>query len=130
MKPEERAIFQSLIDQFYNRFVKVVAAGRPGMTEEKVREIADGRVWSAQQALELHLIDRIGTLREAVAGVKEKIGVKKARVVTYHRPLGWKPNIYAESPAGQPQVNLVNVALPPTWLQPEPQFMYLWAPQP
>jgi len=128
MKPEEREIFQSLINQFYDRFVKVVAAGRPGLTEARVREIADGRVWSAQQALELRLIDRIGTLRETVAGLKEKIGVKKARVVTYHRPLGWKPNIYAESPAGPPQVNLINVALSPTWLQPEPQFMYLWVP--
>jgi hypothetical protein len=63
-----------------------------------------------------------------VAGLKEKIGVKKARVVTYNRPLGWKPNIYAESPAGPPQVNLINVALPPTWIQPGPQFMYLWVP--
>jgi len=128
MKPEEREIFQTLINQFYDRFVKVVAAGRPGLTEAKVREIADGRVWSAQQALELRLIDRIGTLRETVTSLKEKIGVKKARVVTYNRPLGWKPNIYAESPAGPSQVNLINVSLPPTWLQPGPQFMYLWVP--
>ncbi len=130
MKPEEREVFQTLINQFYDRFVKVVAAGRPGLTEARVREIADGRVWSAQQALELHLIDRIGTLRETVTSLKEKIGVKKARVVTYNRPLGWKPNIYAGSPAGAPQVNLINVSLPPTWLQPGPRFMYLWVPQP
>ncbi len=130
MKPEEREVFQSLVNQFYDRFVKTVAAGRPKLTEEQVRTIADGRVWSAQQALELGLIDRIGTLRDALADVKEQLGLKKARVVCYHRPLGWKPNVYAESTAGQPQVNLVNVALPPTWVRPEPQFMYLWAPQP
>lgn len=130
MKPEERAVFQSLVDQFYDRFVKVVAAGRPKLTEEQVRQIADGRVWSAQQALDLGLIDRIGSLRDALSGLKDKVGVKKVRVVTYHRPLGWRPNIYAGSPTAQPQVNLVNVTLPPTWIQPEPQFMYLWAPQP
>jgi len=83
-----------------------------------------------QQAVELGLIDRIGTLRDAFTSLKDQLGIKKARVVTYHRPLGWKPNIYAESPAGQPQINLVNVSLPPTWAHPEPRFMYLWAPQP
>lgn len=130
MRPEEREVFQSLVDQFYDRFVKVVADGRPKLTEEQVRTIADGRVWSAQQALELGLIDEIGTLRDAVAGVKEQVGLKKVKVVTYHRPLNWKPNIYAESPPAQPQVNLINVTVPPTWVRPEPQFMYLWIPEP
>ncbi len=130
MKPEEREIFQSLVNQFYDRFVNVVATGRAKLTAEQVRQIADGRVWSAQQAVELGLIDRIGTLRDAFTSLKDQLGIKKARVVTYHRPLGWKPNIYAESPAGQPQINLVNVSLPPTWAHPEPRFMYLWAPQP
>jgi protease IV len=129
MKPEEREIFQTLIDQFYGRFVSVVAAGRPNLDENKIRQIADGRVYSAQQALELGLIDRISNLRETVDALKTKIDVKKARVVTYHRPLGWKPNIYAESPSPQPQVNLINVTLPETWPQTQPQFMYLWAPQ-
>ncbi len=128
MKPEDREMFQGLVDNFYNRFVKVVATGRPKLTEEKVRQIADGRVWSAQQALELGLVDRIASLRETLADVKQKIGVKKMRVVEYHRPLGWKPNIHAEAPGGPPQVNLVNVVLPPDWIQPEPQFMYLWVP--
>ncbi len=49
-------------------------------------------------------------------------------MVTYQRPLGWKPNIYAEQPAGPPQLNLFNVQLPANWPYPTPQFMYLWAP--
>jgi len=128
MKPEEREIFQKLVDQFYDRFVTVVAAGREELTEQAVREVADGRVYSAQQALELGFVDRIGTLKDALADIKKQIGAKRVRVVAYQRPLGWRPNIYAAQPTGPPQVNLVNVTLPANWPHPEPQFLYLWAP--
>ncbi len=128
MRPEEQAIFQKLVDQFFDRFVQVVAAGRPALDEDEVRRIADGRVYSAQQALELGFIDRVGTLRDAIAEVKERIGGKRVRVVTYKRPLGFKPNVYAQRPAAPPQVNLVNIALPQSWPHPEPQFLYLWTP--
>lgn len=128
LQPEERQIFQTLVDQFYDRFVAVVAHGRPNLTEARIRELADGRVYSAQQALELGFVDRIGTLRDALASVKDKIGAKQVRVVTYHRPLGWKPNIYAETPAGPPQMNLVNVEIPKDLMLPQAQFLYLWAP--
>jgi len=128
MKPEEREVFQKLVDQFYDRFVTVVAAGREELTEQEVREVADGRVYSAQQALELGFVDRIGTLKDALADIKKQIGAKRVRVVSYQRPLGWRPNIYAAHPANSPQVNLINVTLPADWPHPEPQFLYLWAP--
>ncbi len=126
LKPEEREIFQQLVNQFFDRFVEVVAKGR-SLEEARVREFADGRVYSAQQALDLKLIDRIGTLRDALCGVKEKIGAKRVKVVTYHRPLGWKPNIYAEQPAAPAQLNLLNIQLP-NLLYSDAQFMYLWSP--
>jgi len=125
---EERKVFQGLIDTFYARFVSVVAANRPGLDEARVRELADGRVWSAQQALELGFIDEIGTLRTALAELKKQTGAKRVRVVTYQRPDAWKPNIYARQPADAPQVNLIRLDLPPTWTDPAPRFMYLWAP--
>jgi protease-4 len=129
LKPEERELFQELVDQFFDRFVKTVADNRKNLDEEKVRQFADGRVWSAQQALELNFVDKIGTLRDAVADLKQKIDTKRVRVVTYHRPLGWKPNIYAQQPTRKPQqVNLVNIDLPESWPYPQPQFLYLWAP--
>jgi protease IV len=128
MRPEEREIFQGLVDHFHSRFVEVVAAGRAGLDEAAVREAADGRVYTAEQALELGFIDRIGTLRVALGAAKTRMGVDRVRVVTYERPLGWRPNIYAEEPAPPAQVNLFNINLP-DWLHPEPQFMYLWAPE-
>lgn len=128
LSTEERAMFQSIIDEFFDRFVKVVAAGRPELDEAQVRGVADGRVYTAEQALELKLVDRIGTLRDAIACVKARTGEKKVKVVTYQRPLEYTPNVYARQPAGPPQMNLINVQLPDSWLPPTPQFMYLWAP--
>ncbi len=128
LKPEEREVFQGLVNQYFDRFVKVVAAGRPDLTEARVRKVADGRVYSAQQALDLGLVDKIGTLRDAVALVKQKIGAERVRVVIYHRPLGWRPNIYAETPAAAPQVNMINIQIPESFAIPQAQFMYLWAP--
>lgn len=66
MTEEQRAIFQSLIDESYEQFVSIVADGR-GMSVAQVKELADGRIYSAQQALENGLIDQIGTYEEAVA---------------------------------------------------------------
>ncbi len=129
MKPEDRAIFQNLIDNYHEQFVQVVEAGRPKLDLERVREIADGRIYSAEQALEIGLIDRVGTMREAVALAKKRSGAEKVRVVMYHRPLGWSPNYYAHAPTGgPPTVNLINLNLS-EWLTPAtPKFLYLWAP--
>lgn len=128
LKPEEREVFQGLVNEFFDRFVQVVAEGRPDLDEDRVREIADGRVYSAAEAVELGFVDRIGTLRETVADIKEQIGAERVRVVTYQRPLGWRPNVYAHEPVGPPQVNLVNIDLARAMFNPQPQFLYLWAP--
>lgn len=58
MTEEQIAIYQSIVDEAYDTFVEIVALGRD-MDEAKVREIADGRIYSAKQALELDLIDGI-----------------------------------------------------------------------
>ena len=62
---EQRAILQSMVDESYDIFVDIVAENRK-LDKAKVREIADGRVYSAMQAKELGLIDEIGTYEEAM----------------------------------------------------------------
>ncbi|MEP0843684.1 MAG: signal peptide peptidase SppA, partial [Phycisphaerae bacterium] len=89
MSGEERALFQHLIDEYYERFVEVVKAGRPRLDEAAIRKLADGRVYSGRQALERGLVDRVGTLRDGLAAVKQRIGARAVRVVTYHRPLDY-----------------------------------------
>jgi protease-4 len=65
MTEEERAMLQGVIDSTHGQFVRAVAEGRK-LSEEKVREIADGRIFSGEQALALKLIDRLGTLQDAI----------------------------------------------------------------
>lgn len=131
MTPEQLAIFQTIVDEMYDGFVAVVTSGRPGLTEEKVRELADGRVYTAGQALELGLIDHIGTIRDALSAMKERTGSKAVRVVTYRRPLEYRPNYYAQAP-GAPttgvDVNLIKLDVPSLAGLGTPQFLYLWAP--
>ena len=129
MTPDERELFQKIIDEMYERFVQVVVEGRPKLDEETVRRIADGRVYTAAQAVELGLVDRLATMREVIRSTKKLIGAEKVRVVAYHRPLGYKPNYYAHAPSpGSIDINLIRIDLP-DWLgSATPQFMYLWQP--
>ncbi|MFQ6048759.1 MAG: signal peptide peptidase SppA, partial [Phycisphaerae bacterium] len=128
LTPEERQIFQRLIDEFHQRFIETVAAGRPKLSKRRVAELADGRVYSAKQALELGLVDQIGTLADAVAEAKRRAGLRRANVVIYHRPLGWRPNVYAAWPGQGATMSLLNVQLPGWPVPTTPQFMYLWSP--
>jgi protease-4 len=130
MKPDERILFQAMVDDMYGRFVKVVDAGRPKLDEARVRELADGRVYTASQALELGLIDRIGTLRDTINQTRTRIGSKGLKVVTYHRPLDYRPNYYAKAPVnpGSGDVNVFNLNLPDWLTSGTPRFMYLWSP--
>jgi len=86
MTPEDRKLLQALIDQFYARFVGVVAEGRKGkLTEDQVRALADGRVFTAQQALEAKLVDRIGYVADAVDEAKRLAKENKVTLVMYSR---------------------------------------------
>jgi|GEM_PF-2571541 len=58
--PSQIAIFQDMVDEYMDYFVSIVASGR-GMSESAVREFADGRIFTAQTALDFGLIDEIGT---------------------------------------------------------------------
>jgi protease IV len=129
MTEEERTIFQDVINQMHERFVSVVAEGRKKLTAEQVRGIADGRIYTAPQALELKLVDEIGYLDGAVASAKEGAGISEARVVTYYRPGSYKTNIYSDySIRGGNIVNMIHLDLRSVLPVGTPQFMYLWVP--
>ena len=129
MTDEERKIFQGVIDQMYDRFVSVVATGRKNLTMDQVKKISDGRIYTAQQALELGLVDSIGYLDDAIELAKAESGLMQARVVLYYRPGAYKDNVYSRMPSDMPPtVNIVNVDVR-SFVQPGvPRFMYLWAP--
>ena len=129
MADEEREIFQSMINQMYDRFVAVIAEGRKELTIEQVKKISDGRIYTAQQALDLGLVDQIGYLEDAVAAAKQETGLDEARVVTYYRPGSYKANIYSGLPAGMGNtINMIHLDLRSLLPAGAPQFMYLWVP--
>jgi protease-4 len=74
MTPEEEAYFQSLVDNMYGQFVHDVATGRH-TTDDKIRPLATGQVWTGQQAVPLGLIDKIGGYRVALMDTAKQVGI-------------------------------------------------------
>jgi len=75
MTPAERAYMQSLIDNMYGQFVDAVAEGRHEKADD-IKSIADGRVWTGQEALKMHLVDQIGDFQAAVDDTAKSVGIK------------------------------------------------------
>jgi protease IV len=88
MTEEEREILQSMIDNSYDQFVRVVSEGR-GIDESKVRELADGRIYDGRQAKEVNLVDDLGNLEDTIEGMKKELGDNKLQVVQYKQNLGF-----------------------------------------
>ena len=65
LTPKEEAYMQASVERIYTKFTSIVAEGRD-MTVEAVDEIAQGRVWTGAEALEIGLVDQIGTLEDAI----------------------------------------------------------------
>ena len=75
VESEERLLIQEIIDEYYERFVGIVANSRK-MTVDKTREIADGRIYTATQAIANGLIDRIAYRPEVFADIRSELGGK------------------------------------------------------
>lgn len=73
---EEQAILQSIVDDIYAQFVEVVAKGRR-IPSERVRQLADGRIFSGRQAKDLGLVDSLGNLQDALDYTAEQAGLGK-----------------------------------------------------
>ncbi len=82
---EDRALMQAIVDEAYTDFVQVVANGRD-MTETEVRELADGRICTGQQAKEIGLVDELGYLPDVVKRAAELSGIDgEPRIIEYKR---------------------------------------------
>ena len=76
---EQRQILQSLVDDSFDRFVAAVVKGR-NLPESKVRELADGRIYTANQAKENGLIDEIGTLEGTIEALQKDFNLTEADI--------------------------------------------------
>jgi protease-4 len=123
---EERKIFQSVIDGLYEQFVEKLAESRK-LGLETARKVADGRIYTAAQALGLKLIDRIGYMPDAIEAARRAIGVEEARVVVYRRPREYRATYYARSEASPAAVE-GSLARLGAMLGAGPRFLYFWWP--
>jgi protease-4 len=79
---EDKKIIQDVIDNIHNQFIDAVARGRR-IDREKVVEIADGRIFSGQQARDLGLIDSLGNFQDAVALTAQMAGIRGEPAIVY-----------------------------------------------
>jgi protease-4 len=129
MSPDSRKILQDMADEFHNRFQQVVQQRRPGH-DSKRNEDFDGRIFTAQQALERGLIDQIGYLDDAITDAKAMAKLDTARVVIYHRNSDRGRNIYATTPNVPLQSALLPLSVPGLDRSKLPTFLYLWQADP
>ena len=124
----EAALLQETIDTLYNRFVDRVAENRSGLSRDEVVTLADGRIYTADQALTNGLIDEIGYLDDAIEKAKVMARLAKARVIIYRLPQAYKENIYSRAP-GTPvtEILLFDPGRNLPW-EGAP-FLYLWDPR-
>ncbi|MFO7262521.1 MAG: signal peptide peptidase SppA [Bacillota bacterium] len=125
MRPDEKEVFQKLVDETYGRFVDLVAKER-GMPREKVLTLADGRIYTGQQAKDLGLVDELGTLDDAFAEAKRLAGLEEAQLIRYVYPsMGWfdlAGGLFGR--AREPLTDWKSLLPLPT----EPRLMYLFQP--
>ena len=85
MTPQAEMIFQAGVDNIYTRFITLIADARKS-TPSAVHEIAQGRVWTGEKALELGLVDQLGDLNEAII-----VAAKLAKISDYQVDYRRKP---------------------------------------
>ncbi|HJV65154.1 MAG TPA: signal peptide peptidase SppA [Geomonas sp.] len=127
---EEKAIMQGVIDTLYRRFIDMVLT-RPGNTlsREELLRLADGRIYTAEQALVARLIDGVCYLDESLAELKKAAKVERARVVTYYRPGSYRGSIYAgEAGASGEGGGILSLGENGLELFSDLGFAYLWKP--
>jgi protease-4 len=131
MTPEERAIFQGMVNSFYEQFVAVVARGRSHcLTPERVRALADGRVYTGLDAKKLGLVDEVGYLEDALEAALHLACLEDAAVVAYDCGPGYRGSIYAAAPRIPSEIR-VKVDVPAVsglTGAAGSGFMYLWEP--
>jgi protease IV len=124
MTKEERAIMQSIIDELYQRFVDIVVGGRPKLTREDILKLADGRIYTGEQAVKNGLADQIGDREDAFESAKQLASISSAKFIQYKK----KYNIFQmfEMSAAVHTPNLASDLKNIIFEKNTPKLLYLW----
>ncbi len=86
ISPRDREVWNGILDDAYQRFLDVIASGRPNMDRKKIESVATGRIFTATQAKEEGLIDEIAYLEKVIEDLQKKLGLSKVNVIEYAYP--------------------------------------------
>lgn len=122
MTDSERAYLQNVVAQLHSQFIRAVAAGRKGkMSEADVTRIADGRIFTGEQALSLKLVDSLGNLDDAVRTAAKLGGVHGKPATIY--PRRRKPTLF-DALTGESHSTIEQILSRHT-----PRFLFQWPAQ-
>lgn len=132
MKPEQRMILQSIVTNLYERFFSIVKLNRQNVPEQKLREICDGRIFTADQALREGMIDRVGYIEDTISELMkmEKYSKNaspnntKPRLIYYSHIKQKVRSVYQIIAEESNQFSALENLLKATS---EIKFMYLWS---
>jgi protease-4 len=131
MTPEERKVLQSLVDESFNGFKEIVQSGRPKFKADPAAldKVATGQIFTAKQALENGLVDKIGFIEEAIARATELAGesADTVRCVKYEEPPSILGELTGVSSAVPPRGS-AGVAALIDLLTPRPYYLWSWLP--
>jgi protease-4 len=126
---EQRDLLQSLADWYHARFKEVITRARPMMNADQP-EIYDGRIFTGAQAVQLHMIDSLGYLDEAIRTAGGMAGLSEPRTVMYRRCNDRARSIYSVTPNTPLQGQIMPMNIPGYDRASLPTFLYMWQPEP
>ena len=122
LSEEERQYLQNIVNQLHTQFVRAVAEGRKGkLSQADVARLADGRVFTGEEAVALKLVDRLGTLHDAVRVAGKLAGIEGDPAMIYPKPR--RPTLIdvLSGSGGEAQTLLEKIMS-----RRAAQFLYLW----
>ena len=90
MDEDDKAVMQALVDESFDDFRNIVRSGRPDLTDDDLAKATTGQVFTAKQARDLGLVDKLGFIEDAIDRVKELASLEETpiSVVEFRRPTG------------------------------------------
>ena len=128
MTDKERGVLQGLVDGYFARFKGIVAERRSITDPDAMALVSDGRVFSGEEAVKLHLADQVGRLDDAIDLAKKMANAPNAGVVMFRRSYGLSGSIYADYQQNAPQAGVTRLELPQSSVTLPGGFYYLWVP--
>lgn len=102
----EKRVWDALLEESFDRFVSIIAENRPSLEYVKVRELATGQIYTAEQAKKIGLIDEIAFKEEVIESLQQHLGLTKVRVVQYASPPALIDLLMGQADAKQPASTL------------------------